>query len=179
MREREADAASGSRTFAVAFGPSRTRLTYALALEAERLALGAVFLLMVAHLPHFSLPGLETPLSTGLPLFLFYLPLLVLTVGGSLRALRQGRLAEQDPYDEQRQLRQRDPLHVIHHTLPTVLTPLYLGLWLALDYWPNLLFLLVLILLYGLYSPRRWAATWPIRPLLEYRRTLIRSLRRS
>jgi 4-hydroxybenzoate polyprenyltransferase len=171
MRDAEADRASGIKTFAVHRGEAAVQMIYAVSLELERLFLGAVYILLLVELPGLRIPW-DFWLSLGWPLFLFYLPLFVLTVGSSLRALRQDTLRQHDPYNELRQMNQRDTLHVIHHTLPTVLTPLYLGLLLSIAYWPNLIFLVVLFMLYGLYSPSRWADTWPLRSLLAYQRGL-------
>lgn len=170
MRDFHRDTAAQVRTFAAQKGLPAVQRLYAAALELERLALGAVLFLLVLHLPALALPWLGQ-VSLGLPLLLVYLPLLGLTLGSSWRAFRLGHLAQEDPYDEQRQHQQRDPLHVIHHTLPTAVVPLYLAALLSLYYWPNLVFVVALFLLYGLYSPRRWAATWPLRPLLAYWRS--------
>jgi 4-hydroxybenzoate polyprenyltransferase len=168
MRDLPVDAATQARTFAVQFGDRVVQKLYAFGLELERLALGAVLILLFIEMPVLSLPWMGWRVPLGLPLIFVYLPLFILTAGSSLRAFRQGRLAEADPYDELRQLRQRDMLHVVHHTLPTVLVPLYLCLLMSIYYWPNLIFFLALVILYGLYSPSRWAATWPLRSLLAY-----------
>lgn len=166
MRDWAHDAATGTGTFAVRHGYRIVQAVYAASLEIERLALGAVMALLLLKLPPATLPLVGWRVAPAWPLVLLYLPLYALTIGHSWRALRQGHLATSDPYDEARQARVRDALHVIHHPLPSVLTPLYLAGWMTLLYWPNAIFVLILGLLYGLYSPRRWATTWPIRPLL-------------
>jgi 4-hydroxybenzoate polyprenyltransferase len=166
MRDASHDAQTGTGTFAVRHGSKTIQSVYAVSLEVERLALGAVLVLLLLSLPPVTLPWGGWRVALAWPLALFYAPLCAMTLGRSLRALHQGRLHLDDPYDEQRQARVRDALHVIHHPLPSVLTPLYLAAWMTQHYWPNVIFILVLGLLYGLYSPRRWAATWPIRPLL-------------
>jgi hypothetical protein len=176
MRDLGSDAAAGSSTFAVQAGARRVRQLYAASLELERFALGGVLVLLLVGLPWLPLPGSgwwsQLEIAPAWPLLAVYLPLIVLTAGSSLRALNQGRLEHQDPYDEARQARSHDATHFIHHTLPSVATPFYLGLWLTLTYLPNIIFLLTLFMLYGLYSPRRWASTWPLKPLLAYWRTL-------
>lgn len=171
MRDWSHDASTGTGTFAVQHGYGTVQTAYAISLEAERLALGGVMALLLLALPPVALPLVSWRVALAWPLALLYMPLYVLTTGHSWRALRQGRLASEDPYDEARQVRVRDALHVIHHPLPSVLTPLYLAGWLTLFYWPNVLFVLILGLLYGLYSPQRWAETWPLRPLLAWLRT--------
>jgi len=165
------DASTGTGTFAVRHGYGTVQTIYALSLEVERLALGGVMALLLLALPPVTLPLVGWQVALAWPLTLIYAPLCALTVGRSWRALRQGRLTLEDPYDEARQTRVRDALHVIHHPLPSVLTPLYLVVWMTLFYWPNAIFVLTLGLLYGLYSPQRWAATWPLRPLLAWLRT--------
>jgi 4-hydroxybenzoate polyprenyltransferase len=171
LRDRAIDAASGARTFAVQQGKALGERIYAFSLEIERAALGAVLLLLLVELPALRLFVLEIDVPIALPLTLFYLPLFILTAGSSLRALSQGRLMDEDPYNEARQSQRRDALHVIHHTLPTVVLPLYLGAWLSFLFWPYLIFLVIISLLYGLYSPGRWAATWPLRPILSFFKT--------
>jgi len=171
MRDWSQDASTGTGTFAVRRGYGTIQTAYAVSLETERLALGGVMVLLLLALPPVALPLVGWRVAPAWPLALLYVPLYALTVGRSWRALRQGRLASKDPYDEARQARLRDALHVIHHPLPSVLMPFYLAGWMTLVYWPNAVFVLVLGLLYGLYSPRRWAATWPLRPLLAWLHT--------
>jgi 4-hydroxybenzoate polyprenyltransferase len=168
MRDSASDAEVGAKTFAVLAGRRVIRRVYTVSLELERLLLGAVILLLLVDRPALQAPILDRQVALAWPLALFYLPLLLLTIGSSIRALLRGKLEQQDPYDEARQAVVRDAVHVIHHPLPSVIIPLYLGLWLALFYWPNVIFILVLFVLYGLYSPKRWAAAWPIRPLLSF-----------
>ena len=166
MRDWSHDASTGTGTFAVRHGYRLVQAVYAASLEIERLALGGVVALLLLDLPPLELPLLEWRVALAWPLVLLYVPLFALTVGRSWRACRLGHLEADDPYNEVRQARVRDALHVIHHPLPSVLTPLYLAGWMTLFYWPNAIFVLILGLLYGLYSPRRWANTWPIGPLL-------------
>jgi 4-hydroxybenzoate polyprenyltransferase len=166
MRDRAHDAGTGTGTFAVRHGQRAVQSIYAASLEIERLALGGVMALLLLKLPTMTLPLVRWEVAPAWPLILLYLPLFALTAGRSWRALRRGELASEDPYDEARQAHVRDALHVIHHPLPSVLAPIYLAFWMTLLYWPNVIFVLILGLLYSLYSPRRWAAAWPIRPLL-------------
>ncbi len=167
MRDWVNDAGTGTTTFAVRYGYNTVQTVYALSLEIERLALGGVMALLLFDLPPLTLLWSGWRMPMALPLVLLYAPLYLLTFGRSWRALHQGRLTAEDPYSEERQARVKDALHVIHHPLPSVLTPLYLAACLTLFYWPNGVFLLILGLLYGLYSPQRWLSTWPLRPLLE------------
>jgi hypothetical protein len=85
--------------------------------------------------------------------------------------LQQG--ARPDPYDETPQGPERNAIHFIHHSFPSVVIPFYLAGWMALFYRPNGVFVLALILLYRLYSPRRWAAAWPLRAFCTKVRQLI------
>lgn len=166
MRDWCHDAGTGTTTFAVRYGYDTVQTVYAICLEIERLVLGGVLLLLLFDLPPITLPLSGWSVALVWPLILIYVPLLWMTFGRSWRALQQGRLAADDPYDEERQRRVRDALHVIHHSLPSVLMPLYLAGWLVIFYWPNIIFLLILILLYKLYLPECWLQTWPLRPLL-------------
>jgi 4-hydroxybenzoate polyprenyltransferase len=168
MRDSARDAKANTKTFAVTAGNHVVRRIYAHSLELERLLLGGVILLLLVDLPAIHSTALDGEIAIAWPLALFYLPLLFITLSSSIRAFNEERLEQHDPYDEARQAVIRDAVHVIHHPLPTVIVPLYLALWLALFYWPNIIFVLALILLYGLYSPKRWAAAWPIRSLLSY-----------
>jgi 4-hydroxybenzoate polyprenyltransferase len=168
MRDLASDAKVGAKTFAVVAGSKTVHRIYATSLELERLLLGAVILLLFVDLPAIQSPLVSFEIAVAWPVLLFYLPLMVITAGSSIRAFRKGRLEQVDPYDEGRQAVVRDAIHVIHHPLPSVIMPLYLALWLVYFYWPNIIFVLALFLLYGLYSPKRWAAAWPIRPLLSY-----------
>jgi 4-hydroxybenzoate polyprenyltransferase len=171
MRDWVVDSGTDTRTFAVQHGLARTQKLYAISLELERLALGVVMALLLVEVPPVALPWMALRVSPIWPVLLLYIVLWVRTIGRSLQAWRQGRLFDDDPYNEARQARVRDALHVIHHALPSVLLPLYLALWATLAYWPNALFVLILGLLYGLYSPHRWAAAWPLRPLLAWLRS--------
>jgi 4-hydroxybenzoate polyprenyltransferase len=171
MRDWSHDAQTSTSTFAVRHGYKKVQIIYALSLEAERLTLGGVMAVLILNLPKVTLPLAGWKVALAWPLVLLYVPLYALTAGRSWRALRQGLLAAEDPYDEGRQAQVRDALHVIHHPLPSVLTPLYLAGWMTIFYWPSFIFVLLLFFLYGLYSPQRWAATWPIRPLLAWLRS--------
>jgi 4-hydroxybenzoate polyprenyltransferase len=171
MREIPLDASTDTATFAVRIGKESVERIYSASLEAERMFLGLVVLLLLLDVPLVELPG-GVLISPIWPLALIYLPLYVLTSGSSLRAFQKKDLEGADPYDEARQSTRRDALHFIHHTLPSVLLPLYLVLIMSSFYWPSLVFAVILFLLYGLYSPRRWKATWPLRPLIAFWRTV-------
>ncbi|HEB64019.1 MAG TPA: hypothetical protein ENJ02_00555 [Chloroflexi bacterium] len=143
VRDYANDARTGTRTFAVHIGYTQSARLYALSLEAERLALGGALLTARLLLPQYA------PLITALGAA--YLLLLALTLGRSLAALRRGALLPAgDPYDEARQKRRRDALHLIHHTFPSALLPLALGLLAAWEYPPMALFPLSLAAFYGL-----------------------------
>lgn len=157
MRDWSNDAGTGTGTFAVRHGYDTVQTAYAVNLELERLALGLVVALLLVNLPPVVLPLVDLQVALAWPLALAYVPLFILTVGCSWRARCQGHLALQDPYNPSRQLCVRDTLQMIHHSLPSVLMPLYLAAWMTLFYWPNVIFVLILFLLHGLYSPRRWA----------------------
>jgi 4-hydroxybenzoate polyprenyltransferase len=172
LRDFAKDAVSGSKTFAVRQGKQATARIYAAGLEIERFALGALVALLIFKLPQVEASVFGVRLALAWPLLLVYLPLFTLNLGRSWKAFRTKGLELEDPYDEIRQAGLRDSLHVIHHTLPSVIVPLYLNLWLALFYWPFLVFALIVALLYGLYSPQRWVSTWPVRPLVDYFRAV-------
>jgi len=87
--------------------------------------------------------------------------LVVLTIGRSWHAYKSGDLAENDPYNEKRQANTRDALHIIHHTLPSVILPLYLALMASLVYWLNIIFIIAVFFLYGLHNPKQWQAFLP------------------
>lgn len=161
MRDREKDAVAGARTFAVRHGHRAIARIYGISLELETLLLGAVLAVLLADLP--LVPIGKWSISPVWPLVVGYLTLLPFTLGRAWLRLERGEWV--DPYDESPEGPPRDLLHLIHHPFPTVLLPLYLGVWLTLCYWPNFVFVVGLALLYGLYDPRRWAGTWPVRAL--------------
>jgi 4-hydroxybenzoate polyprenyltransferase len=172
MRDWSQDTSTGTGTFAVRHGYDTVQTIYAISLEFERLALGGVMIILLLNLPSVTLPLLKWQVSPAWPLAVAYAWLFFQTVGRSWRARRQGRLSLQDPYNPERQKQVHDPLQIIHHSLPSVIMPFYLACWMTVLYWPNVVFVLTLVLLYGLYSPQRWAAKWPIRPLLTWLRTI-------
>ena len=169
MRDYRNDLRTGTRTFAVKNGYRTTQRLYAASLEAERLTLGGVLILIFAGItqnavpsfPPLTLGNLILPvtglvlLSMGL-LMLIYLLLLARTIGRSWQAYQAGTLAENDPYNEQRQAQVRDALHIIHHTLPSVVLPGYLALLATYVYWGNVVFIVAMVLLYGLHNPKNW-----------------------
>jgi 4-hydroxybenzoate polyprenyltransferase len=171
MRDWSRDASTATTTFAVKHGYRITQTLYAISLETERLALGTVIALLFFGLPAVRLPLLGWEVDLASPLVLIYVLLLVLTLGRSWRALRQGQLAGQDPYSEERQARVKDALYIIHHPFPTVVLPLYLAIWLTIFWWPNAVFIAMLVLLYRLYDPGRWADLFRGRALLTRLRT--------
>lgn len=171
IRDWPRDAGTGTRTFAVQYGRATAQSLYAASLEVERLVLGGVVVLLVAYLPAVTLLPLGWEIGLAWPLAIFYFPLLLRFAGSSLAAFRQGRLEETDPYAENRQASVRDGLHVIHHSFPSVIVPLYCAVWATWFYWPNIIFVLALVLLYRVYSPRRWAGTWPLSLLISRTRT--------
>jgi 4-hydroxybenzoate polyprenyltransferase len=162
MRDRERDAAAGAATFAVRHGHRAIASIYALGLELEALLLGAVLSVLTLDLPPVHLGGRAVALAW--PLLAAYLALLPCTVGRAWTRLRRGEWV--DPYDESPEGPPRDLLHLIHHPLPTVILPLYLAAWLAAYYWPNVIFVAGLVVLYRLYEPGRWAGAWPFRLVL-------------
>ena len=161
MRDRERDAAAGAQTFAVRHGHRTIARIYGISLELEAVLLGAVLVVLVIDLPTLRVGG--GSISPAWPLLLGYLALLPFTLGRAWARLARGEWV--DPYDESPEGPPRDLLHLIHQPFPTVLLPLYLAVWLTVLYWPNVLFLIGLVLLYGLYDPRRWAASWPVQAL--------------
>jgi 4-hydroxybenzoate polyprenyltransferase len=162
MRDRERDAATGARTFAVHHGHRVVALIYGLSLELETLLLGVVLIVLVVDVLPVHLGSWSV--APAWPLLIAYLALLPLTLGRAWVQLKRGEWV--DPYDESPKGPPRDLLHLIHHPFPTVVLPLYLAVWLTVYYWPNVVFVVGLVLLYGLYDPSRWARAWPARTLL-------------
>ncbi len=143
VRDYPHDVRTGTRTFAVDFGYRRSTLLYALSLEAERLSLPGALFVLKDLLPTYRL------FMVGL--ILASLLLTVLTLGNSLSAWQHNDfLPARDPYDETRQTRQRDTLHLAHHTFPSVLLPCALGLLAAWEYPPLAIFPLALLGFYAL-----------------------------
>ncbi len=143
VRDYANDARTETRTFAVRLGYAQSARLYALSLEAERLALGGALLAVGFLLPEYAF--------FTVALGAVYLLLLAATLGRSLSALRRDDLLPaHDPYDEARQKRRRDALHLIHHTFPSVALPLTLGLLAAWEYPPMAVFPLALLAFYGL-----------------------------
>ncbi len=172
MRDRARDEAAGATTFAVRHGHKIIARLYGLSLELETLVLGAVLVVLLVDVPPVNPGGLFSPHKWGgaaggvtpaWPLLIAYLALLPFTLGRAWVRLERGEWV--DPYDESPAGPPRDLLHLIHHPFPAVLLPLYLAVWLTVRYWPNVVFVAGLVLLYGLYDPRRWAGAWPVRAL--------------
>jgi 4-hydroxybenzoate polyprenyltransferase len=171
MRDWAHDAGTETPTFAVRRGYSSICRLYAACQELDKLLLGAVMVVLMVDLPSVSLPGLGLQAGLAWPLVAFYLVLYTLTAGQAWKGLQQG--ARPDPYDETPQGPERNAIHFIHHSFPSVVIPFYLAGWMTLFYRPNGVFVLALILLYRLYSPRRWAAAWPLRAFCTKVRQLI------
>ena len=164
MRDRARDLAAGATTFAVRKGHAAIARLYGLSLELETIFLGAVLVALMADLPPIALGGWSVALAW--PLLLTYLALLPVILGRAWVRLNRGEWV--DPYDESPEGPPRDLLHLIHHPFPTVLLPLYLAAWLTIFYWPNLVFVVGLVLTHQLYRPARWAGAWPVRLVLTH-----------
>jgi 4-hydroxybenzoate polyprenyltransferase len=167
MRDRARDEAAGATTFAVRQGHAAIARLYGLSLELESLLLSIVLIVLLLDLPPVHLRNWSIRLAW--PLLVAYAILLPCTFGRAWRRLTRGEWI--DPYDESPQGPTRDLLHLIHQPFPTVVLALYLAVWLTIYYWPNVVFLVGLILLYKLYDPTRWMGTWPVRTLLEHLRS--------
>lgn len=164
MRDRVRDEAAGATTFAVRRGHAAVARLYGLSLELEVLLLGAVIVVLLVDTPSLAVGAWAV--SPAWPLLITYLALLPFTLGRAWTRLNCGEWI--DPYDESPAGPPRDLLHLIHHPFPTVLLPLYLAFWLTVRDWPNVVFIIGLGLLYGLYDPRRWAGTWPVQKLRQW-----------
>lgn len=161
MRDRERDAAAGAQTFAVRHGHKAIARLYGLSLELELLWLAAVLVVLWMDIPPVRVGAWN--IASALPLIAFYLALAPLTLGRAWIRLERGEWV--DPYDESPQGPPRDLLHLMHQPFPVVVVPLYLALGLTVYYWPNVIFVIALVLIYGLYDPRRWARAWPFRSI--------------
>ena len=161
MRDRARDEAMGATTFAVRRGHAAIARIYGLSLELEVLLLGAVLAVLMIDVPPLRLGG--GSVAPAWPLLIVYLALLPFTLGRAWVRLERGEWV--DPCDESPAGPPRDLLHLIHYPFPTVLLPLYLAVWLTICYWPNVVFIVGLVLLYRLYDPGRWAGAWPVRAL--------------
>jgi 4-hydroxybenzoate polyprenyltransferase len=162
MRDRARDEAAGAKTFAVHRGHMAIARIYGLSLELEKFSLGTVLAVLLVDLPTVSLGRWQ--IAPAWPLVIAYLLLFTLTLGRAWARLSKGEWV--DPYDESPEGPPRDLLHLIHHPFPTVLLPLYLATWMTTYYWPNIVFVVGVILLHRLYTPAQWAGTWPVRKLL-------------
>jgi 4-hydroxybenzoate polyprenyltransferase len=162
MRDRASDEAAGATTFAVRHGHQTIARVYGISLELETLLLGGVLLVLLVDLPAVAVG--RWSISPAWPLVGAYALLLPFVLGRAWARLEHGEWV--DPYDESTVGPPRDLLHLIHHPFPTVLLPLYLALWLTISYWPNVIFVVGLVLLHRLYDPRRWAGAWPVRVML-------------
>lgn len=163
IRDFSADASTGTRTFAVSLGWRRACRVYAAALEAERLSFGLVVVVIAAGLSALRLPLLGQAGLLGWLPALAYFALLAVTLGRSWNAYEQGSLAQEDPYSEALQAQRFSAkgghfaaLHLTHHTFPSVLLPLYLGVLASLVYLPNALLIVAIVMLFGLYRAELW-----------------------
>lgn len=143
VRDYTNDIHTKTRTFVVDFGYAQSTRLYAAVLEVERLSMLGVLFTLLSLLPRYT--------RFVVALILVNVLLTALTLGRSLKSLRAGSLLpENDPYDETRQSQRRDALHIAHHTFPSVLLPLTLGLLAAWQYPPLMVFPLALLAFYGL-----------------------------
>lgn len=156
VRDYANDVRTATATFAVRRGIDSSGRLYALSLETERLATGVLLGWLAWKIPTLEMFGVQIPFSPLWPLLVIYAVLLWQTAGQSWRAYRAGMLAQNDPYDEARQATRRDALHWIHHSLPSVGIPLWLSAIAAVYYYPNLLFTLLILVIFQLYRPALW-----------------------
>ena len=148
MRDWVNDIKTNTRTFAVISGLKNTQRIYAIFLEAERLSLGVLVITLYLKLDDsLKLFGYHFPLA--FILILIYLPLILLTIGNSIKAYKNQNLQQMDPYDEDRQRQKLDWLQIIHHSFPGVFMPFFLGILLSIKYPPYLFFILIISLIYG------------------------------
>jgi hypothetical protein len=162
MRDRTRDLAAGANTFVARRKPTTVARLYGLSLEMETLGLGLLLLVLLVDLPDVEV--LDWSVALAWPLVICYLFLLPFAIGRAFMGLKRGESV--DPYDESIDGAPRDLLHFMHHVFPTILVPLYLACCMTLYFWPNILFLILLAMVYKLYQPARWAGSWPIRILL-------------
>lgn len=163
VRDYPHDARTRTATFAVRHGLEPSRRLYAISLELERLSIGVILAWLVWKIPTLDVFGWLLPFSPLWPLVVLYAVLLWQTAGRSWRAYWAGTLAKNDPYDEARQHGQRDALHWVHHSLPSVLVPLWLSAVAAVYYYPNLLLSLFILVIFQLYRPSLWRKLLPAR----------------
>ena len=156
IRDWQNDNVTHTQTFAVQHGLVRSEKIYAISLELERLLQGGCLLAMTFYIQNFTIGTVNLPFSPVWLLLIVFLGLFFVTVGRSWKSQRQKRLSTEDPYAESRQSRLMDALHLIHHTFPSVVTPLFLAAIASFYYLPNLIFILAIFLVHHLYDPKLW-----------------------
>lgn len=156
VRDWAQDSRTKTTTFVVKIGLQRAKTIYMALLEAERLVLGAVVILLSVDLPKLRLLQDDWNILLALPMFLIYVVLLVKTMGGTWAAWKTGVLEENDPYNEIQQTQHKNFYQLIHHTFPTVLLPLYLACLLTINYLPFSVYILVIVVVFKLYRLDLW-----------------------
>jgi 4-hydroxybenzoate polyprenyltransferase len=158
MRDWANDVRTNTQTAAVRHGYAWITHLYAWALEAEKLGLGFVMVLLVLRIPTLQLAALPVPIPLATPLLMLYVILYCLTGGRAWGQRARGELI--DPHDPSRQAAMRDRYQIIHHSFPSVVSPLYLALLATAYFWPNILLLLAIIGVFRLWSPQLWSQLW-------------------
>lgn len=163
MRDRQHDVSAGASTFAVQKGDIAISRLYGISLEFEKILLGLVLFIFLIKIPTIKLWNYS--LNPTLPLFLLYILLLSLTIGRAYNKLKHQDYL--DPYDESIDGPPRDFMQLIHHGFPSIIIPFYLAFCLTLYSWPNIIFLVTLVLVYQMYQPSRWIKSLPVHILLN------------
>lgn len=156
VRDLKNDIKTETLTFVVRHGLQKGTWIYLFSLEFERLALGCVIILLLVELPVLLINQFGLSLSLVWPLAIVYITSLIFTIGRNLILGQQGNLEEYDPYNEERQAKTFDALQLIHHSFPSVIIPLYLSLCMTYYFWPNIIFSLIIVLLFQLHKPDLW-----------------------
>ncbi len=142
LEDFENDLITGTQTSAVEFGKSKLESIFRFVLEYEKIALLIVLVMFYVNL---------TPLKyLNIPVLSIPILLYLLGYGFSLlRKIKYGKLSvyEMNPFKNG-----RDIYQLMHLAFPNVFFPIYLLIFIAINNWHFLIFIIGLIFIYRLYD---------------------------